>query len=130
MTLSAGSQSSTRGREKTTVTRGDVLEVDLEPTQGSEMSKKRPCLVVSNNIANRSSPLIIIAAITSQAPKRPYPFIVEIPKSAKMPKTSWVNTAHIRSIDRQRLTGKYFTSLDQATMRNVDTALRKQLSLT
>lgn len=130
MILGVDSPSSTRTREKTTVTRGDILEVDLEPAQGSEMAKTRPCLVVSNNIANQSSPLIMVVAITSQAPKKNYPFIVEIPRSANMPKPSWVNAAHLRTIDRQRLTGKYLTSLDQATMEKVDVALKKQLGLT
>jgi mRNA interferase MazF len=121
--------SATTGREKTTVARGDVLEVDLEPAEGSEMAKTRPCLVVSNNAANQSSPLITVVAITSQPPKKPYPFTVEVPNTANMPKKSWVNTAHIRTIDRQRLTGKYLTSLDRATMRKVDTALKKQLGI-
>ena len=117
------------GRDKTTVARGDILEVDLEPAKGSEMAKTRPCLVVSNNAANQSSPLVTIVAITSQPPRKPYPFMVEIPATAKMPKKSWVNVGHLRTIDRQRLTGKYLTSLDSATMRKVDTALKKQLGI-
>lgn len=128
--MGVSSPSPMMGREKTTVARGDILEVDLEPAQGSEMAKTRPCLVVSNNIANQSSPLIHVVAITGTAPKKNYPFMVEIPKSANMPKQSWVNVAHIRTVDRRRLTGKYFTSLDKATMRKVDAALKKQLGLT
>lgn len=130
MILGVDSPSSTITREKTTVARGDIVEVDLEPAQGSEMSKTRPCLVVSNNVANQSSPLIMVVAITGQAPRKNYPFIVEIPKSANMPKPSWANMAHLRTIDRQRLTGRYFTSLDRATMQKVDVALKKQLGLT
>lgn len=129
MTIRVSKPSPTIGREKTTVARGDVLEVDLEPTQGGEMAKTRPCVVVSNNRANQSSPLIIVAAITSQEPKKPYPFLVKIPSSANMPKPSWINTAHIRTIARSRLTGRYFTSLDRETMRKVDAALKKQLGI-
>lgn len=116
-------------REKTTFARGDIFEVDLEPTVGSEMAKSRPCLVVSNNVANRSSPLITVVALTSQAPKKNYPFIVEVPRSANMPEKSWINTAHIRTVDRDRLTGKYFTSLDKVTLGKVDAAIKKQLGL-
>lgn len=130
MVLGVASPDSSTGREKTTVSRGDVLEVDLEPAKGSEMAKTRPCLVISNNIANQSSPVISVAAVTSQEPKKSYPFLVEIPKSARMPKKSWVNLAHLRTIDRQRLTGKFLTSLDQETMRKVDTAIKRQLGLT
>src|SRR5918992_3330797 len=98
MILGVDSPNPTTGREKTTIARGDIFEVDLEPAQGSEMAKTRPCLVISNNIANQSSPLIMVVPITSREPKKPYPFLVKIPKSANTPKPSWVSAAHIRTV--------------------------------
>lgn len=125
----ASASEGTAVREKTTVCRGDVFEVDLEPSEGREMNKTRPCVVVSNNTANRHSEMVTVVAISSQEPKRPYPFMVEIPASANMPKRSWVNCVHIRGVDRRRLTGRYYTSLDKETMNRVNQALKDQLAI-
>ena len=113
---------------KTTVNRGDVWAVDLEPATGSEMNKVRPCLVVTNNIANRYSRVIVMVALTTAAPTDPYPWMVEVPETANMPRPSWVHCAHIRAVDKARL-GRYYTSLDTDTMRKVDEALMEQLGL-
>ena len=113
---------------KTTVNRGDVWAVDLEPTTGSEMNKVRPCLVVTNDIANRYSRVIVVVALTTAAPRKPYPWMVEVPETANMPRQSWVHCAHIRAVDKARL-GRYYTSLDNDTMRKVDQALIEQLGI-
>jgi mRNA interferase MazF len=116
-------------RGKTTFNRGDVWSVDLEPTKGSEPNKVRPCLVVSNNAANRKAPLLTVVAITSSSPPQAYPFMVEIPETARMPKQpSWIHCGHIRVISKHRV-GRYFTSLDSATMRRVDEALMIHLGI-
>jgi mRNA interferase MazF len=113
---------------KTTVNRGDVWAVHLDPTKGREMSKTRPCLVVSNNTANKYSPLVSVVVITKTAPSRSYRFIVEIPASANMPERSWIHCNQIRTVDKQRF-GRYYTTLDADTMRKVSEALRVQLGL-
>jgi mRNA interferase MazF len=114
---------------KTTFNRGDVWAVDLEPAKGSEPNKIRPCLVVSNNAANRKAPLLTVVAITSAPPASRYPFMVEIPETARMPKqSSWIHCGHIRVISKQRV-GRYYTSLDSATMRRVDEALMIHLGI-
>lgn len=113
---------------KTTINRGDVWAISLEPVRGSEMGKRRPCLVVSNDVANKYSRVITVVAITTTAPNKAFPFIVGIPDSARMPEQSFIDCAHIRTVDRQRL-GKYYTSLDRATMKKVDEALLDQLGI-
>ena len=45
--------------------RGDVYLVNFDPTLGAEIRKTRPALVLQNDIANRHSPITIVAAITS-----------------------------------------------------------------
>ena len=110
------------------IRRGQVWEVELEPVRGSEIGKRRPCLVVTNDVANRSSPVIAIVAITSRAPKRDYPFMVEIPQEAGMARKSWVTCAHIRTVSKERL-GSYRVSLDAQTISRVDRALAIQLGL-
>ncbi|CAN5909131.1 type II toxin-antitoxin system PemK/MazF family toxin [soil metagenome] len=110
------------------VTRGDIWTVDLEPVRGSEMSKQRPCVVVSNDIANRYSPVVTVVAVTSQAPKKAYPFMVEIPASAKMSRRSWVTCAHIRTVDKTRL-NQLVTKLDSQTIEKINEALSEQLDI-
>ena len=50
------------------VRRGDVLW-RLIPVVGSEQGGIRPVLVIQNDIGNKYSPTVIIAAITSQINK-------------------------------------------------------------
>jgi mRNA-degrading endonuclease toxin of MazEF toxin-antitoxin module len=54
----------------------EVWLVSLDPTQGSEIRKTRPCLVVSPNEANEYLRTVIIAPMTTTA--RPYPTLVGI----------------------------------------------------
>ena len=44
--------------------RGEVWQVNLDPTLGSEIKKTRPCVIVSPNIINHNSKTIIVCAIT------------------------------------------------------------------
>ncbi len=66
------------GCEKCDCKRGDVFYADLSPVIGSEQGGVRPVLVIQNDIGNKYSPTIIIAAITSQINKAKLPTHVEI----------------------------------------------------
>ena len=46
--------------------RGEIYLVSFDPAVGSEMQKTRPALILQNDIANRHSPITIVAALTSQ----------------------------------------------------------------
>ncbi len=84
--------------------RGEIYLVNFDPTIGSEISKTRPALIIQNNIANESSPITIIAAITSKFDDRLYPTEVLIePPEGGLKITSVILLNQIRSIDRQRL---------------------------
>ena len=48
------------------VKKGDLYFADLSPVVGSEQGGIRPVLVVQNDVGNKFSPTIIVAAITSQ----------------------------------------------------------------
>ena len=43
---------------------GDIILVDLNPVKGDEISKIRPCLVVSRNILNEKSSFFIVVPFT------------------------------------------------------------------
>ena len=108
--------------------RGEIRYVNLEPVVGSELGKNRPCLIVTNDTANRFSPVITVVTLTSKAPSKPYPFYVEISDVVNMPQKSWANCSYIRTVDKSRV-GPYFASVDDLTLRRVSRALVAQLDL-
>lgn len=96
---------------------------DLSPVVGSEQGGVRPVLVIQNDIGNRFSPTVIVAAITAQIQKAKLPTHVEMDAEKHgFDRDSVVLLEQIRTIDKQRLTDK-ITHLDDDTMRKVDDAL-------
>lgn len=86
-------------------------------------------LVIQNDIGNRFSPTVIVAAITAQIQKAKLPTHVEIEaKTHGMERDSVVLLEQIRTIDKQRLTDK-ITHLEEETMRKVDEALQISVGL-
>ena len=61
--------------------RGAVIEVNLDPVVGSEANKIRRCVVIQNDVGNRFSPIVIVAAITgAENVPRQYPVDVRVSK--------------------------------------------------
>jgi mRNA interferase MazF len=48
----------------TTIERGMVIDINLDPVQGSETGKLRPCVVVTNDVYNARLPVIQVVPIT------------------------------------------------------------------
>ncbi|MFC4388160.1 type II toxin-antitoxin system PemK/MazF family toxin [Gracilibacillus marinus] len=112
------------------VRRGDVYFADLSPVVGSEQGGVRPVLVLQNDIGNRFSPTVIVAAITAQIQKAKLPTHVEIDaKKYGFERNSVILLEQIRTIDKQRLTDK-ITHLDSAMMEKIDKGLEISLGLT
>ena len=109
--------------------RGDVFVVSFDPTLGAEIRKTRPALVVQNDIANRFSPITIVAAITSQFDSKLYPteILIETPE-AGLERDSVVLLNQVRSIDRQRLIRR-LGRVTAETMRHVERALAISMGL-
>lgn len=109
--------------------RGEIYLANLDPTVGAEISKTRPVLVVQNDVANRYSPIAIVAAITSRFGERLYPteVLIEAPEGG-LTSDSVVLLNQIRSLDKQRLI-KHLGVLKPATVRRVDGALTISLGL-
>ncbi|QEK11442.1 type II toxin-antitoxin system PemK/MazF family toxin [Crassaminicella thermophila] len=105
------------------VKRGDIFYADLSPVVGSEQGGVRPVLVVQNDIGNKYSPTVIVAAITSQINKAKLPTHIEISASEYgLPKDSVVLLEQIRTIDKKRLREKIGHS-DEEMMNKVNEAL-------
>ena len=109
--------------------RGDIYLVRFDPTEGHEIQKTRPAVVIQNDISNQYSPITIVAAISSKFSDPPYPREVIIePEESGLFKRSAVVVNQIRSVDRQRLE-KRLGRLPLQTTRRIDEALTISLGL-
>src|SRR5512144_2713859 len=79
----------------------EVWLISLDPTQGSEIQKTRPCLVVSPNDINECLRTVIIAPMTTS--ERPYPTRISIKFQNRR---GQVALDQIRAVDRERLVRK------------------------
>ncbi len=111
------------------IKRGDVFYADLSPVVGSEQGGIRPVLILQNDIGNKYSPTVIIAAITAQIQKAKIPTHVEVnAESFGLERNSVILLEQIRTIDKQRLTDK-ITHLSDELMEQVKEAINISLGL-
>ena len=105
------------------IKRGEIYYADLSPVVGSEQGGIRPVLIVQNDIGNKYSPTVIVAAITSQLGKAKLPTHIELSaEQYNLPKNSVALLEQIRTLDKKRLQEKVTTlSLDK--MNEVNRAL-------
>lgn len=109
--------------------RGDIWFADLSPTRGSEIAKRRPVLIVSNDANNRASSTITILPITSTV-TRVYPFEVFLAcADCGLTKDSKVQAQQIRTIAKERITGTLIGRLNKEKTLEVDAAIKLHLSL-
>lgn len=109
--------------------RGDIFYGDLSPVIGSEQGGIRPVLIIQNDVGNKYSPTVIIAAITSQINKAKLPTHVEL-EALKygITKDSVILLEQIRTIDKRRLKEK-IGHLSEELMKQVDTAIQISFGL-
>lgn len=111
------------------VKRGDIYYANLNPVVGSEQGGHRPVIVIQNDVGNKYSPTVIVAAITSQISKAKLPTHVEInAKQNNLEKDSVILLEQMRTIDKRRLREKV-THLNEEVMTEVDEAVRVSLGL-
>ncbi len=110
------------------IRRGDIYTVDLEPVRGSEQGKVRPALVIQNDVGNRYSPTVIVAAITSGGHSRfDVNVVVKAPEGG-LANDSLILLNQIRTVDKSRL-GRYWGRVSPQTMAAVDEAIKISLGL-
>ena len=99
--------------------RGDVYWVNLDPAFGSEVKKTRPGVIVSNDIGNEVSDVVMIAPITSKV-KHIYPFEVKVEIQSKSAK---IMLNQCRAVDKKRILQKIGT-IEQNVILAIDEALK------
>ncbi len=109
--------------------RGEIMYANLDPTVGAETAKRRPVLIVSNDINNRAASTVTILPITSNVEKV-YPFEVLLqPSDSGLPLRSKIQAQQIRTISFQRIDGNVVGSLSAELMKLVDAAIKLHLAL-
>ena len=92
------------------VKRGEIYYADLSPVVGSEQGGIRPVLILQNDVGNRFSPTIIVAAITSKTGKNRLPTHIPLKSEPDgLPRDSIILLEQIRTIDKKRLKEKLGT---------------------
>ena len=111
------------------VKRGDIFYADLSPVIGSEQGGVRPVLIVQNDVGNKYSPTVIVAAITSQINKAKMPTHIEISAvDYGLNKDSVILLEQIRTIDKRRLREKT-GHVDSELMELIDEAISVSFGL-
>ena len=107
--------------------------VDLDPVRGSEASKRRPAVIVSNDGANTTAArlqrgVITVVPVTSNV-ARIYPFQVMLPAAqCGLPRDSKAQAEQVRSIAVERV-GRRVGQLPAPLVSDLEDALRLHLGL-
>lgn len=113
--------------------RGEIRLLDLEPVRGSEASKRRPVIVVSNDRANAAAArlgrgVVTVVPVTSNV-ARIFPFQVLLPADlAGLRVESKAQAEQVRPVSVERL-GPALGQLPGAVIAKVENALRTHLDL-
>jgi mRNA interferase MazF len=115
------------------VRRGEIRIVDLDPVRGSEASKARPAVIVSNDAANATASrlgrgVITVVPVTSSA-DRVYPFQVLLPAGRTgLAQDSKAQAEQVRSVAVERI-GRRLGTVPPDLVGQLDQALRLHLGL-
>lgn len=110
--------------------RGDLYFANLNPVFGSEQGGCRPVLILQNNVGNKFSSTVIVAAVSSKPNKKsilPTHCYIQAVEGLKCP--SVVLLEQLRTLDKGRLK-RFIGKLDVNCMREIDQALAISVGLT
>ena len=113
--------------------RGEIRLVNLDPVVGSEASKKRPAIIVSNDGANTAAArlrrgVVTVVPLTSNV-TRVHPFQVLLPASETgLRQDSKAQAEQVRAVAIQRV-GSKVGLVPRSVMADLDEALRMHLAL-
>jgi mRNA interferase MazF len=110
--------------------RGDIVRVRFDPVEGSEQAGERPALVISPDLINERSPVVLLAGITSRKTERIYAFEAKIePPEGGLTLVSKVSLMQLRAVDKRRILA-YYGMVGEETMARVEDALKVATGLT
>ncbi len=103
--------------------KGEIHLVNLDPTIGAEIQKLRPAVVVSNNVLNDNSPVVVVCPITDSTGKKS-PIHIVLPKNeGGLKKESVAHCGQLRTVDKSRLYEK-LGNLSSKKMSEIETGIK------
>ena len=111
----------------TTLKRGMVIDVNLDPTTGSETGKIRPCIIVTNDIYNARVPVIQVVPITAWSTKKAKIATnvgIDPTRGNGLSKKSVADCLQTRPIDHRHRLVKIRGLLSSPKMRKIDQSLK------
>jgi mRNA interferase MazF len=106
------------------MTRGDVWWVDFEPSRGGEIQKRRPAVIVSNDMANRHLNRVQVVPLTSNV-ERLYPAEAMVTLNGQPRKAL---ASQLTTVSKERVSTRA-GALSPAELESVAQAIRVQLGL-
>ena len=93
--------------------RGEIWWVNLDPTVGSETAKKRPCVILQNDVGNARSDTTMVAPLLKGS--KAYPFVVSVEVTAEngLDETRGIHLEQMRVVDSRRIERKLGTLEDK-----------------
>jgi mRNA interferase MazF len=101
--------------------RGEIWWVNLDPTVGSETAKKRPCVILQNDVGNARSDTTMVAPLLKGS--KAYPFVVSVEATSEngLDETRGIHLEQMRVVDSRRidsqlgtLEDKYWSEIEKA----------------
>ena len=106
------------------IERGDIWWVSLDPTQGSEIKKTRPCVVLSHNTLNRLRRTVVVVPLSTAAKSHPP---ITVPVSCRgNPAVAVID--RIRAVAKHRLKSR-IESLDRGELDEICRAVATILEI-
>lgn len=99
----------------------EIVRVNLDPTEGSEIKKTRPAIIISPDEMNNNLRTVIVAPMTSTSMN--YPTRVKVKHANK---EGWIVLDQIRTIDKDRVL-KSLGELSKKEIGSVKDVIREML---
>jgi len=94
---------------------GDIIATTFDPQSGHEQKGRRPALVVSKELFNRSTGLAIVCPLTNT--ERGFPFHLPVPKSSSL--TGFIMVEQVKSVDFRTRRAKRIERASDELLSNV-----------
>src|SRR5438105_12485889 len=106
------------------IERGEIWWINLDPTVGREIKKRRPCVVVSANEVNRLRSTPVVVPLSSSPVAAP-PIVVAVPIAGK---SSVAVLDQIRAVDKKRF-DRRAGRLNASDLSEIERGLKQTLEM-
>lgn len=101
---------------------GEIWEVYLQPTRGSEQSGNRPAVIISGNLLNKYLQVVIVCPLTTKIKNYKGNVVLKPNDLNNLNQASEILTFHIRSISKVRLK-KHIGKIKQEELEQIKNCL-------